>query len=88
MKLKYNFVIREVAGVNVAVSTGDNNNSFNGVIKLNDTAKLLFECLMSGASVSDMKNVLIKEYAIDIKTAERSVYVFLDELQKNGIIEE
>ena len=41
MKLKYDFVINDVAGETVAVSVGDTVGRFNGYIKLNDTGRSL-----------------------------------------------
>ena len=35
MKLKYKFIVREVAGQSVALAVGDDNKYFNGMIKLN-----------------------------------------------------
>ncbi len=43
MKLKYEFIINEVAGDTVAVSVGENR--FNGYIKLNETGKFIFNAL-------------------------------------------
>ena len=45
MKLKYEFVINNVAGETVAVSVGNNDGRFNGYIKLNETGAFIFKML-------------------------------------------
>ena len=45
MKLKYQFVINNVAGETVAVSVGDTSGRFNGYIKLNETGAFIFKKL-------------------------------------------
>ena len=43
MKLKYNFVVNEVAGNMVAVAVGDDVTKFNGFIKMNRKGAEIFE---------------------------------------------
>ena len=45
MKLKYQFVINNVAGETIAVSVGDNDGRFNGYIKLNETGSFIYKML-------------------------------------------
>ncbi len=45
MKIKEGFIIKEIAGKNVVVTTGDEALNFNMIMHLNDSAKLLFEKL-------------------------------------------
>ncbi|MCC8103908.1 MAG: PqqD family protein [Lachnospiraceae bacterium] len=45
MKIKEGFVIRKVAGEYVAVATGEASREFQGMIKLNETAKTIWEGL-------------------------------------------
>lgn len=39
MKLKYKFVVRNVSGKPVAVAVGQDNERFNGMIKLNPSGR-------------------------------------------------
>lgn len=52
MKLKYEFIINEVAGETVAVSVGESR--FNGYIKLNETGKFIFEALASDTTPQEI----------------------------------
>lgn len=62
MKLKYNFVVQEVAGLYMAVAVGDKANEFSGVINLNDTAKFIFELIQQGLSEDEIISRLMVEY--------------------------
>lgn len=62
MKLKYNFVINNVAGETVAVSVGDTEGRFNGYIKLNETGAFIFKALKKDTTREDIISSLIKEY--------------------------
>ena len=89
MKLKYNFVVREVAGKPVAVAVGDGNKSFNGMIKLNETAEFIFKFLQGeGSNVEEICAEAMKKYEIDEATAKEAVEGFIENLKQNGLIEE
>ena len=62
MKLKYDFVINQVAGETVAVSVGDNDGRFNGYIKLNETGAFIFKALKNDVTREEIINGLMQEY--------------------------
>jgi len=80
MKLKDGFILREVAGKCVAVPTGTDID-FNGMITLNDTAKLLWDCLAKGAETEDLVAALTAEYDVDAQTAATHVTAFVEKLK-------
>lgn len=89
MKLKYKFVVRDVAGKPVAVTVGDDNAVFNGMVKLNDTAKFIFDILNSGDITTDeLVSAVKNNYGIDDDTAMQAVDSFVATLRENGLIEE
>ncbi len=62
MKLKYNFVVNDVAGETVAVSVGGTADSFNGYIKLNETGAFIFKMLKNDVTREDIIEALSREY--------------------------
>lgn len=62
MKLKYQFVINNVAGETVAVSVGDTSGRFSGYIKLNETGAFIFKKLKSDTTREEIINSLMIEY--------------------------
>ena len=86
MKLKKGFVLKEVAGKCVAVPTGTDIN-FNGMITLNGTAKVLWDCLKKGAETEDLTNALLAEYDVDRETAEKHAAAFVEKLKGLNFLE-
>lgn len=62
MKLKYNFVVNNVAGETVAVSVGGTADSFNGYIKLNETGAFIFKMLKNDTTRDELIAALGAEY--------------------------
>lgn len=89
MKLKYRFVIRDVAGKPVAVTIGADNAAFNGMVKLNDSAKFIFEKLNTeDVSMEALISAVMENYSIDEATAKEAVEAFVANLRANNLIEE
>lgn len=85
MKLKYNFVINNVAGETVAVSVG--NGDFNGYIKLNETGTFIFNALKKDTTREDIINALMKEYPdATPDAAAESVDELLQKLKKAELL--
>jgi hypothetical protein len=87
MKLKYEFAISTVAGETVAVSVGAGKR--NMVIKLNETAELLFGLLAEGAEVSSLSDALMEKYdELDQETARAEAEEFVELLRSNQLLDE
>ena len=87
MKLKYNFVINNVAGETVAVSVGDNDGRFNGYIKLNETGAFIFKMLKKDTTREDIINALLAEYPdATQEAAADSVDELVEQLRKAELL--
>lgn len=87
MKLKYNFVINNVAGETVAVSVGDNDGRFNGYIKLNETGAFIFKMLKKETTREEIINALCAEYPDATQDAAiESVDILLEKLKKADLL--
>ena len=88
MKIKKGFVAKEIAGQYVVVALGKASKIFNGIIKLNETAKFIWDMLEKGAERNEIVDALLNEYeGVDRETAERDVQKFIDELKGANILE-
>lgn len=87
MKIKEGFVLREIAGQTIVVALGEATKTFNGMIKLNDTGKLIWTMLSEGAEKSDIVKRMTDEYEVDAETVERDVDRFINTLQGANILE-
>ena len=79
MKLKYDFVINQVAGETIAVSVGNNDGQFNGYIKLNETGAAIFNALKKDTTREEIIKTLLAEYP---DACEKDVSESIDELIK------
>lgn len=87
MKIKNGFVVRSIAGESVVVALGEASKNFNGIIKLNDTGRFIWDRLSDGAEFSELVSAILSEYEIDEATAEADVKAFVEILEGAGIIE-
>lgn len=88
MKLKYNFVINEVAGSTVAVAVGDDAAKFKGFIKMNSTGAEIFRMLKNQISKESLVENLGEIYPEQEKEIlVKSVESFVSELLEAEVLE-
>lgn len=86
MKLKSGLMLRQVAGENVVLSTGEEV-ELAGMITLNETACILWKCLEKDAELSDLTNALLAEYEdVDEATASAHAQMFVDKMKEVGLL--
>lgn len=86
MKIKEGFLLKNIAGMNVVVST-DVDSAFDGMITLNDSAMLLWNDLCDGATAEELAALLCREYEVEPATAQADVEAFLQKLSDANILE-
>lgn len=80
MKLKYEFIINEVAGETVAVSVGENR--FNGYLKLNETGKFILEALARDTTPEQISADMLAAYPdATADEVNETVKEFIEKLQ-------
>lgn len=87
MKIKSGFIVKEIAGQYVVIALGAASKIFNGIIKLNDSGKFIWDKLAVGADKDEIVNALLEEYDVDRTVAEADVDKFIDELKGANILE-
>ena len=87
MKIKNGFVMRELAGEYVVIALGDASKIFNGIIKLNDTGKIIWEMLSQGAEQESIVDAILKEYNVESAKVEADVARFIETLKGANILE-
>lgn len=87
LKIKAGYQLRTVAGRTVVVPTEDTLDT-NTMIVLNETGKLLWERLSSGATQAELVAALLAEYSVDEETAHRDVQAYIDRMRKRGLFEQ
>ena len=69
MKIKTGFVLRRVLDEAIVIPSGEASKSFNGMIKLNDTAAAIWEAIEAGKSREEIAKGLSEEYGITLEKA-------------------
>ncbi len=87
MKIKNGFMLRKVGEQNVVVAVGEASRSFNGIIRLNDSGKYLWEKLSRETTEAQLLSDMLNDYNIDEATAKADIERFVAELKKAGILE-
>ena len=87
MKIKSGFVVREIAGQSVVVALGDAGKIFNGLIKLNETGRLIWDMLTVGAEREEIVASLAEAYDVDRAILEQDCDAFLQSLREKNILE-
>lgn len=87
MKIKKQFVIRDIAGECVMIPTGPTAQNFNGLISINQTARFIWENIESCHSQEELLHKVISEFEVEEATAKNHIESFLYELLLEEFIE-
>lgn len=88
MKIKENFEMVRVVDDYVIVPVGDQMETFNGTVVLNEVSAFMIEKLKSDITKDDLVRCITTEYEIDLATAQRDVNIALEKMKKIGIIDD
>lgn len=85
MKLKEGFLLREVAGQYLVISTASDLNA-NKMVTLNETGAFLWKLMESETSEEVLTAALLTEYDVDEATARKSVTTFVQTLNAHEFL--
>ncbi|MCD8049973.1 MAG: PqqD family protein [Clostridia bacterium] len=86
MRLKEGFVLRRVAESYVAVAAGEASHEFQGMVKLNETAKVIWEGLERGETEEKIVDRLVKESGAEREIVAYDVREMIDEMDEAGLL--
>lgn len=86
MRIKDGFVLREVAGQNVVITTGEASKTFHGMIKLNETGRVIWEGLAAGKPNEEIAADLTAAYDVDAEKAAADVAAFVKQAADQGFL--
>lgn len=87
MKLKKDYVLRQIADTYVVLPLGQETISFDGMLKLNESGALLWKALETGADIDGLVHALKAEYIVSDAQARADAEEFLLKLAKAGCME-
>ena len=86
MKIKDDFYMKEVAGLNVVVATGETAQNMNAMINLNESGAFLWKQLENDITREELIQKLTEEYDVDCDKAGASVDKFISKLKEIGCL--
>lgn len=88
MRIKSGYRVREIAGENVVIMSGQAGVDMARVITLNDSSLLLWNNLMSlDFTASDVERILLENYEVERCVAAADAQKLVDKMQQAGLIE-
>lgn len=87
MKVKSDYVLREVADQFIVVPTGASSVDFNGIITLNKSGAELFKLLEVERTQNELIQFLLEGYHVSKEKALMDVEAFIEKLERNHILE-
>lgn len=88
VKIKENFVLRQVAGTWVVLPLATETVDFSDMLKMNESGAFIWKELETGADREGLVKALTGEYSVTEQQAATDVNEFLDKLMQIGCIEE
>ena len=86
MKLKPDFQIVQMANDYMLVPTGDQIDSFNGTVILNEVSAFILNQLKEDLEKEDLVERLVREFDVESATAREDVDVAVEKLKQIGIL--
>ena len=86
MKLKPDFQIVQMANDYMLVPTGDQIDSFNGTVILNEVSAFMLNQLKEELEKEDLVERLVMEFDVEYATAREDVDVAVEKLKQIGIL--
>lgn len=88
MKIKDDYVLRNIAGDYVLVPTGDAAAKYNGLFGVTEVGARIIELLPECGSEEEVAAKILEEYDADGETVAHDVADFISKLREQGILEE
>lgn len=87
MKLSENFVLKNIAGENVVMPVGEAVGKINGMIKLNPSAKVIWESLEANKDFDGILEEMKNNFnGVDDATLRDDINYFLNKLREHEIL--
>ena len=88
MKLRGEFVVRQVMDSIVAIPVGQTALQFNGMLLLNDVSKVIWDRLEQGAELAEIVTAVTDAFAVSQEEARADILEFLDKLRAAQLLDE
>ena len=88
MKIKSDFILKDVAGSKVVLATGEQTKDFKGIITFNEVGAEVFNLLDGTNTVDEIVNIIAEKYDASTETVKADVVKLIEKMKNQGLIEE
>lgn len=88
MKIKEDYVLRNIAGSLIVVPVGEQVVDFKGIMTLNSSGGFIWKCLSDGITYEDLLGRILEKYDIDTETAQKDLDEFILKVRMAGALDE
>lgn len=88
MKLRGEFVVRQIMDNTVAIPVGQAALQLNGMILLNDVSKIIWEALEQDADLETIVTAVTDVFDVSAAEARTDILDFLEKLRKMQLLDE
>lgn len=88
MKIKKQFILRNVADEYLLIPVGEAAISLKGLIALSESGALLYGKLNAGCSREDLVEALVAEYDVSEAVAAEDIEAFLNQMRQLNMLTE
>lgn len=86
MNFNYSSIeIKKIGNMYCVIGSEDNFLGFDGIIRMNESGKIIFEKIMKGYSEEEILCQLCEEYSLQRDELKNMVSDFYDYLRNNGV---
>ncbi len=86
MKIKENYMLRQVADTFVVVPVGSAVKEFNGMINLNSVGAFLWSRLEKDTDFDTVLKAMVEEYEVEESVARADLNRFINELDESNLL--
>ena len=87
MKLKTGFITHKVGNTQMMVATGPASTLFHGLVRSNETAAFIVDCLKKETTEREIVEAMGKEYDAPEDVIARDVHSIVEKLREIGALE-
>ena len=88
MKLRGEFVVRQVMDDIVAIPVGDAANRFGGLLLLNEVSRVIWTELEKGTDVDGLVTAVTDAFEVSEEEARADILELLEQLRNAGLLDE
>ena len=88
MKLRGEFVVRQVLDDIVAIPVGESALQLSGIILLNDVSRVIWQCLEQETTPEEIVRAVTDAFEVGRREAQADILEFLDKLRGAKLLQE